>query len=421
MSGRAEVDSGQRASDAKGSRPGRGWIVLLVTSLLVSAATAPLLIDSAARRAGFEPGPNRLTVALRALSLLAGVEARRASGSTVEIVYAGDSTVVGYGWGRQLPRRLDATLRADLGAQTPVHVTSIGFPGMGIHAYALFADVIAQTRPDYFVWQIALTHTSTAWIAGNTRGELAGWTALDRLPALVTTQPMPGGLSVDRLLANQAWVRLAGPRRWASARDSISRVAGIPLQLSQRLHGGEQRDPISRHHRAARFARRVAQSPPDRLNRFDGETSRRQFDAALRGIAEDDPIVQALSGAVARIAGTGTRVIVYLTPLNHQHLREVDAYDEARFEQSIASLRGAVIDGGGAFIDLSEMLEDADFKDGVGHFVDGPARAWTDATDAAGHAARRSRGDGPDRIVRIVADAVEAELRRQHAQEEPAD
>jgi hypothetical protein len=373
--------------------------VLLVICMLAGAVASVASIDSAARSAGFAPGPSPLAAALRIVGHLQGIQVRREHGGAVEIAYAGDSTIVGYTWGRQLPNRLQTRLRADIGATARVNVTSLGFPGMGIHAYALLTDVIVEARPDILVWQIALKHASTDWIRGNTRGELGGWISGERLLPFIVEGRLPGGLTADSLLAHQAWVRFAGPQTWSTTRDALSRVGTLPAQLSARLAGDA--DPLERHKKATRFSRRVAQSPPGRLNRYNSARSRRQFDAALRGLDASHPTVLALADAVSRIARSGTRVIVYLNPFNHEHLNAVDAYDAVAFDQSIGHLGSAVIESGGTFLDLSRLLGDADFKDGTGHFLEGHGHAGTDRVLNAVSAA----------IERSLTEALPADLR----------
>jgi hypothetical protein len=74
--------------------------------------------------------------------------------------------------------------------------------------------------------------------------------------------------------------------------------------------------------------------------------------------------------ATVRLAHeAGVHVIVVGTPIPFEDMRETVGYDPALYAARFATLRAAVEDAGGVFLDLHEALPHDKFHDPVGHFT----------------------------------------------------
>ena len=94
---------------------------------------------------------------------------------------------------------------------------------------------------------------------------------------------------------------------------------------------------------------------------------------ALRGsdvpIASDHPMVRLMEATVALARAVGVRVVVVGTPIPFEAMQRTVGYDPAVYRTRFETLRAAVEQADGVFVDLHEELSTAQFVDRVGHFA----------------------------------------------------
>ena len=112
----------------------------------------------------------------------------------------------------------------------------------------------------------------------------------------------------------------------------------------------------------------------------------------LDGIDTTHPTLRFIAASISIFAHAGIPVLVYLNPVNIEHLNAIDIIEESKFRQTLDSYRHSAHGPGVAFIDLHDFLPDGGFADMSGHFRhDDEVEIQT---DLANFLARRIREDG---------------------------
>ncbi|MBW2293194.1 MAG: hypothetical protein JRG94_12920 [Deltaproteobacteria bacterium] len=65
----------------------------------------------------------------------------------------------------------------------------------------------------------------------------------------------------------------------------------------------------------------------------------------------------------------GSDVLVYVNPINVEHIEQLGLLDESGLAQSLDHATAAVTRNGGHFVDLHQIFPDAAFRDRSGHFA----------------------------------------------------
>jgi hypothetical protein len=86
-------------------------------------------------------------------------------------------------------------------------------------------------------------------------------------------------------------------------------------------------------------------------------------------VTRDHPTVRLMEATVRLAREAGVRVLVIGTPLPFEAMHDAVGYDGAVYAERFATLRAAVEDAGGTFLDLHEALPRDQFTDAVGHFT----------------------------------------------------
>jgi hypothetical protein len=86
-------------------------------------------------------------------------------------------------------------------------------------------------------------------------------------------------------------------------------------------------------------------------------------------ITREHPTVRMMEATVRLAHEAGVHVIVVGTPVPFENMRETVGYDTALYNARFATLRAAVEDAGGMFVDLHDALLRDEFIDPVGHFT----------------------------------------------------
>jgi hypothetical protein len=223
------------------------------------------------------------------------------------------------------------------------------------------------------------------------RPEIAGLLPASRWPSAAALPIDAVGLSADRLLyyrglvtagALDAWTRLQREQvRVVRAADALEAW----LQARAPLAGG---DGYRRMHQQDSMARTLVWGPHG--TRATPETARDSLGPVLAGLREDNATLLALEALLADLARARVPVLVYVAPLNVEHLRSLGLMEEDGLRRSLDRLREACERRGARFLDLHDLLEDAAFSDYLDHLhhdpggPDGAARIAERVRDAAG-------------------------------------
>ena len=79
-----------------------------------------------------------------------------------------------------------------------------------------------------------------------------------------------------------------------------------------------------------------------------------------------------LRAVLENFADAGTAAVLYVPPINVEHLQSVDAYDSDGLQRSLQTLEQIALETGAEFADLHDLLPDAAFRDHGGHFTHDP-------------------------------------------------
>lgn len=353
------------------AQQGRGWLLRFALGFGVALALAVASVVGVTRAVGVETGQHPLEVAVHLEAELDALRETRNTPDLYRVAYLGDSTVFAYAAGHNLPRALQQEIDRRHAGSPRIEVHNLAYPAMGTIAYYFMADRIADAEPDLIVWETSFTHVSPRWRT-NTRKGLAGFLAPNRIAEALSLPLGYIGLTADQLLFYRAVVALGGLDAWRALGREQSKLAKLRPALDDALFAWVGRRP------EARFRMRSGLNISKKVlikgrkpARYTAEAEYGHYGDALTGLAPNHPALQALDRGLARFARDDLDTLVYLNPINLDHLREVGVLDAAELARS-AAVYGEIVQSRGAeFLDLHDTLPDRYFLDAPGHFVSG--------------------------------------------------
>jgi hypothetical protein len=283
------------------------------------------------------------------------------------VLFLGDSLAVDTrGPDTSIPARLAQNLADARPGGPEVDLVAYTGPALGLFSHYFLSQRVIDREPDQIVLGLNLRWFSKRWRADE-RSQLAGWLPAERWPEALALPLHAAGVSADRLFfyrtlvalgAFDAWhwlqrqqVRLAYAY-WSAARW-LQAVAGVEEGLAFRmLHKqAELRRDKTAAFRATPYAARTLLGP------------------ALQGLDPDDPALEVLDALLRRFAQAGIPVLVYVAPINVEHLSSIGAYDPQGMARTSARIEAVSRRRGAAFLDLHDLLPDAAFADHLDHLV----------------------------------------------------
>ncbi len=351
---------------------------LSLTSGLVSLAIVSALAAADLGRPAINFNIADIT-ARRLPELAAQREAAR--GPLYQLVAFGDSTLVSYPRGQQVPDRIEEALTRRLPQGPDVRLTNLAVSGVSSFDYFFLLDEILRAEPDAVVFSFNLDTLSRVWVESYARPELAGLLAPSRIFDAARLPLHWIGLSFDRFLFYLGIVQLGGYDAWYRLTLEQARVGRAREAARDWFDGlvgmrtGEDLDAAGADDLVARLFIPDQESTYFRFNR---RGQRDHFGAALEGLPVDHPVLQALGATLRHLEDAGVPTFVFLTPINVEHMRALGIYDVEAMRASVSRIEEVVRGEGSDFIDLHDLLPDAAYRDAGGHFrvapdLDGPS------------------------------------------------
>lgn len=283
---------------------------------------------------------------------------RSAPGGNVVIV--GDSHLLRSG---ELP--MHSWIERGLWQEHPdAMVSRLAAPGLSQFAHYSIADRIVSLAPAAVVVELNLAGFSTQWRDASD-AHFAALLAPGRWPEAMLLPLEWAGLRLDQLLLYGSIVHAGGLQRWRWLQGEQARWVLGARVLGDALQERSPWPEGARYLRQFQIARAQRERQPDR-RRASREFARTTLGPVLEGAPPDHPALRFLDAALARYAEAGIPVLVFVNPVNLEHLRALGVPMQglpatlARAEQ-VARGRGA------GFVDLHALLPDPAFGDEMDH------------------------------------------------------
>lgn len=298
------------------------------------------------------------------LALTQQLEAVSKTPRGLRVVYLGDSLVMRRAEGDDTPpRRLRRLLRSQ-GRLGPVQLRPVALAGLGAFSHYFFSDAVAEVDPDLVVLSVNLRWFSGFWNRVVERGALVGWLPARRWPEAATLPLHAVGVSADMVLLERALVVSGAMPAWHRLRREQVRLGGGLARAEDWVQGWAGGPVAYRRAHSAADAALLA-----RGNRSSLHQVQQTLGEVLDGVGPEHPSLRALDAALGGLRARGAACLVYVAPLNVEHLERLGVSDVAGLERSIASIEAVARRHGAAFLDLHALLPDADFSDFADHLV----------------------------------------------------
>jgi hypothetical protein len=240
-----------------------------------------------------------------------------------QIVVFGDSTVVSYRPGHQVPERLEAELARRAPTGPRIELVSLAVSGVASFDYYFLADRIIAAEPDGVLFSFNLDTVSPVWRGAYSRPELSGLTAPRRIPEAASLPIHWIGLTLDRLLFYISIVQAGGFDPWYQLMIDQARVGRARSEVQNWADGllSDQAnlatdEAIQEHVLSKLFT----PGPQHAYYRFTEKGLLEHYRGALEGLEPEHPVLQALAATVREFEEAGIPVFVYLTPANVEHM-----------------------------------------------------------------------------------------------------
>jgi hypothetical protein len=258
-------------------------------------------------------------------------------------------------------------LRAPARRTAQVRLRSVVGSGLGLFSQYFLSDRVLERQPDQVVLGLNLRWFSQLWF-NLEREQLAGllparhWSVAAALPLA------RAGVTADRLVFYRAVMAARGLRAWDWLQREQVRALRATVALAERLQAASP-FPDGLDYRVRHRFRRAAR---DGVARATREAARRQLGRVLAGLPQNDPGLRVLDAVLEAYRAAGIPVLVYVAPLNVEHLRGLGVLDETGLARSLARIEALARARGADFLDLHALLGDAFFKDALDHLVTAP-------------------------------------------------
>jgi hypothetical protein len=353
-------------------------LVFVVALAIAGSATANSLFDLG-QAIHSEPLGVNLAVMARLQRPLRILEGHSRNPETYTVAFMGDSTVIAYPEGQTVHERLRQAVTPTWPGPGRLWVESLSSVGMTPAGFFLVQDEINAAKPDIVIVTANLALILDPLPVSLKRPELAGWTGGARIyDALVAQDFYKFGVTADRLLLYKLFVTCGRTSEWNVHAQQQARLGHLreTVESAVAQKTGWTGEVSQRFQRMVR--NRTDILLPGEPERYNQAGAKERMGHIMAGIGPDHWVMEVLRAVLENFADAGTAAVLYVPPLNVDHLQSVGAYDSDGLQRSIQTLEQIALDTGAEFADLHDLLPDAAFRDHAGHLThapphDGPA------------------------------------------------
>jgi hypothetical protein len=335
------------------------------------AAIAGVMIPLSVALDAFEipPGLIQSDYAEMALRIRSQMISERRE-SDVQILMLGDSTLMtgkGMEHRHTIPAMLDRALQPYVIRRNRLKVYPFAFPGAGYTSFYFLSEELITARPDLIVVEFNLFSLSAKWADRWGRPDHSAWLGWSGIFESMSLPLHRVGLTVDRMLWTVACVELGCGSTWNFVQREQLRVPQLLDLVRAKLVSATGMHAIDdlrdRRKEAIAAERREGPMP----NRRTAAAYRSAFGKSLDGASSDDVALRMLAATVRRFRAAGIPVVVYVNPVNVEAMKRRGVWNQSGIDRTLAALDATVVESGGCFIDLHDLLPDAEFRDPAEH------------------------------------------------------
>jgi hypothetical protein len=259
-------------------------------------------------------------------------------------------------------------------------------PGSSVATHYFMLGEALRHEPRAAVVALNLRSFSARWRALE-RPEFAGWIEAGRWPQAVGL-PLAGvGVTTDRMIFQRAVILAGGLDAWLWLQRLQVRFSHVYWTIEYSLRRRLLTNPSMAF--SQRWNMASLMRDKTRFNRATPEGSEIYLGSFLAGLETDADGLRFLDALLSHLSGAGLPTVVYVSPINVEHLRKLGLYDEVSVNRSMASIRSVCEKQGARLLDLHALLPDTAFTDHLDHMVH--AKEWNDPEGSADIADRVNR------------------------------
>ncbi len=292
------------------------------------------------------------------------------------VAFLSDSTSMHLASGaRGLNDRLGPALVRLAPGESHYRVFSFATPGFTQFTQYFLSHRLADAGADHVVLGFNLASLSQSWRTGD-RPELAALLPVRFLGEALRLPMYWIGLSTDELLLYTTVAQLRGFETWLALTQQQARCVHAWGSVAEWLQARSGMPEGLAYQQLYFYRRRQKQLLPGSPERETEWLARWRYDAALAGVGPEHPILQILRATLEVFREHRIPVLVYIIPINVEHLEALGVLDRAGLGRSIESVRQVTVASGASLLDLHALLPDAAYSDAAGHLgVDAPLDA----------------------------------------------
>lgn len=281
------------------------------------------------------------------------------------IAFLGDSVLARAG-DPSLPDATEAALRSrgDRHARAAIH--TLWAPAWSPVTEYFLANEILRTRPDRIVLEVNLRTLGPTPLEPFNYPELSGWIDARHLPeAMALPLFSEAGLTLNRSLFYQLLVGCHLDELWTHVVDRQARLYNVHKAFEPYLDRQLSRTEYLQRQLGRNLPLLARDLVPGK-DRSNAASLRKMLGNALSGIDGNEPRVRILLALIDRFIAAGVPTLVWVAPVNVEHLRSVGIATDG-LDLTTSVLYRLVIEHGATFLDFHEVVGDAGFLDHGDH------------------------------------------------------
>ncbi len=333
----------------------------LIASFLLCFVAASLAIRASLDLLGAEYRHTWFGDIKRVQGRLGRLESAQRGAEWVHVVYQANST------GERVARLLQHSLSRLAPEDRRFELHNLVIMGQSPLEYYFLSEPVIRARPDSVLMGVNLSSFSADRPMRAAHEEFVGWVPPSQLPEACSLSLEWSGLTLDRVLAYMALVQAGLQEPWLELKreqvrlDTWYRRSEIDADAWAGLEGDTSiRGPYV-------TSRRQRNVISEGRNRASPEAIRNRYGPALRGVDPEHPVLRALEAVLRRYREAEIPTLVYVVPVNVEHIRQLVVYDEAGLRHSLDLIEDRVRSAGATFADLHDAFPDSAFRDFADH------------------------------------------------------